>query len=560
MSTQEPENKQRPYYVLYIPGGVLWGIMPLVMSRFLEDITQLPLSKQFNMFAGSSTGSIILGGLNLPKQTGSTEPKYSAADVLDFYKTIGPHIFPRRKAYYERQLVMDVFKLTHELLRETLDVFADKLDDAINFVINRAGARLHEMSGKKGVYKSGDWQIFRTVNKRLITPVNKRIGKGIDYLLAASRYDIGVLRRALDATFRHGDSKERVKLPETLISHHVTAMNVTRNDPAIFFHYKNPETGETEYVSDPDFDLDDLSTASSAAPTIFEVHQARNGDHYTDIAFFDTPQTCINSLHGQTKEKLNIRLVMLGTGKVDQEIDVKRLNSMLFLQQLIGRLGRHLLGLPQRFIMKRDLLSLKQSLGAENVIEIDYQVNHYDLHKKHANDPRVQRIAGHLGLNLNDRDHMAEIARLENHNLFDSSPEAISTLINTGWDMVWENLDTILPLARDLVRNSQGMGHISAEEADSRINLIEHFMAAADPAAEAVTPPSLNDFKISKSTCKQWLTFEEVRKRDLSEKFRYLARRAIGRESDFIPPPPHVIDASRKPKDKTPDDPGSRPK
>ena len=97
-------------------------------------------------------------------------------------------------------------------------------------------------------------------------------------------------------------------------------------------------------------------------------------------------------------------------------------------------------------------------------------------------------------------------------------------------------------------------------QADSRINLIEHFMAAADPAAEAVAPPSLNDFKISKSACKQWLPFEEVRKRNLSEKFRYLARRAIGRESDFIPPPPHVIDASRKPKDKTPDDPGSRPK
>ncbi|MBI2233737.1 MAG: phospholipase, partial [Micavibrio aeruginosavorus] len=398
-------------------------------------------------------------------------------------------------------------------------------------------------------------------NKHMITPINKRIGKSIDFLLAASRYDIGVLRRALDATFRHSDTKERIKLQETLISHHVTAMNVTRNDPAIFFHYKNPETGKTEHVSDPDFDLDDLSTASSAAPTIFEVHQARNGDHYTDIAFFDTPQTCINSLHGQTNEKLDIRLVMLGTGKVDQEIDVKRLNSMLFLQQLIGRLGRHLLGLPQRFIMKRDLISLKQSLGAENVIEIDYQVNRFDLHKKHEKDPRVQRLASHLGINLHDRDYIAEIARLETHNLFDSSPEAIETLVKTGWDMVWDNLDTILPLAKDLVRNSQSMGHISTEEADSRISLIEHFMAAADPAQEAVRPPSLDDFKISKSKCKQWLTFEEVHKRDLSEKFRYLARRAIGRESDFIPPPPHVIDASRKSKkDKTPDDPGNRPK
>ncbi|AEP09918.1 patatin-like phospholipase family protein [Micavibrio aeruginosavorus] len=537
MSNRDNTDHQEPQdYVLYVPGGVLWGIYPLVVLKFLEDLTQLPVSKQFNNFAGSSTGAVALGGLNIPKSKGSTEPRYSAADALEFYKVVGRRTFPPRSAYYERQLIMDLVKLGHEFTREIVWMAFEKTDALLSAGVNGAGRLMNRLKRSTTPYEPFILKPMRFLHNTLIRPVDNAVERGINHLLAKSRYDINVLREALDTAYRFEDTNEPVKLNETIVSHHVTSMNVTRNEPAIFFHFKD-ETGTTRHVSHPDMDIVDLTCASSAAQTIFQLYKASNENHYCDIAHFDTPQTPINSYQGRMQKNKNIKLIMIGTAKRDAEIDVQRLNGMLFLQQLIGRLGAHLLGLPQRFILQRDLMNLRQNLGADNVVVIDKSMSKDTLRGQVLSNPRLINAAAHFGVDLRARSQISHQDRTPSPDLFDSRDDNIEKMESFGWDMVWENIDTLVPLAKELVENAALRGHITNDRASEIIRGIDKIYPMNE-SAMAHDHDNDNTPAPEPSKPSKWLQFDERAPTTLRQSITGLFNRIVQRDKYTPPPPP----------------------
>lgn len=534
---KKPEETLQKYYILHVPGGGLWGILPIVTLKFMETMTRLPLSKQFNMSSGSSTGSIPLTALNIPRSIDSTEPRYSADDILDFYKSIGPRIFPARKNYYVRQMVMDLTKLAHDFFTALTVVTASRLDTLVDFCVNKSKRFVHDLLGRKKTFEPVNTSLFRNIHKWAFTPVNNRIKKSIDYLIEESRYDISVLARILDATMRYEDTDDRVKFGKTLISHHVTAHNLTRDEPAIFFHFKDPESGKTQFLSDEDMDLDSIVLGSCAAQTIFKSPTLRNGETYVDIADFDTVRTPISSLDRHANQKLDVKLVTIGTGQTYKQIDVESMNSMLFLQQMINDLGGYLFGIRKRYINKMADMDLQYRLGAQNIIKVDIPAIQESLKPDYLNDPRVPEIAKFMDIDLND----LTTAELPSSDLFDSRPENMKRLETLGWIMALKNLDTLMPLCRELVENAVAMGHIDQEAAQERIRLIDHFNAAAKDNSEVYIPTAHTYGPVKKH---HWFTFEEIRQRTMGEKLKFLFRRAVGLPTDPVHPrPPSPDDA-----------------
>ncbi len=70
----------KPFYILAIDGGGFRGIFAAHILARMEEEWGIDWHKQFDMFAGTSTGSILAAGLvcGLP-----------ASELVGFYKTHG---------------------------------------------------------------------------------------------------------------------------------------------------------------------------------------------------------------------------------------------------------------------------------------------------------------------------------------------------------------------------------------------------------------------------------------------------------------------------------------
>lgn len=79
--------------VLSIDGGGIRGIIPAIILTEIENRTHEPISKLFNLIAGTSTGGIL--ALGIVKPNGKGMPQYSANQLVDLYETNGKEIFSR---------------------------------------------------------------------------------------------------------------------------------------------------------------------------------------------------------------------------------------------------------------------------------------------------------------------------------------------------------------------------------------------------------------------------------------------------------------------------------
>lgn len=84
------EKKKTPFRILAIDGGGNRGIIPSIILMRLEQITGKHPTELFDLFVGTSTGSIIAAVLTTPntvaeKTQDSPKWKYSAKDLLDVY-------------------------------------------------------------------------------------------------------------------------------------------------------------------------------------------------------------------------------------------------------------------------------------------------------------------------------------------------------------------------------------------------------------------------------------------------------------------------------------------
>lgn len=110
-----------PFKILTLDGGGLRGVFSATLLAAFEDRVRQPLHSFFDLIVGTSTGGIIALGL------GAGLP---ARDLLSFYVSKGPSIFPSEK--WPRRLVRLVSSLVNpkhslaQLDTVLLDVFGDR--------------------------------------------------------------------------------------------------------------------------------------------------------------------------------------------------------------------------------------------------------------------------------------------------------------------------------------------------------------------------------------------------------------------------------------------------
>jgi patatin-like phospholipase/acyl hydrolase len=86
------ENKVR---VLAIDGGGIRGIIPAALLAEIERRTGRPVSRLFDLMAGTSTGGILVLALAKPQKEGCRAPAHSAEEMVEFYDRLGPKIFSK---------------------------------------------------------------------------------------------------------------------------------------------------------------------------------------------------------------------------------------------------------------------------------------------------------------------------------------------------------------------------------------------------------------------------------------------------------------------------------
>lgn len=79
--------------ILSIDGGGIRGIIPITLLAQIEKMTGKPISKTFDLIAGTSIGGIIALMLTVPDA--NNKPKYSALDIKNFYIKFGKSVFKK---------------------------------------------------------------------------------------------------------------------------------------------------------------------------------------------------------------------------------------------------------------------------------------------------------------------------------------------------------------------------------------------------------------------------------------------------------------------------------
>ncbi|CAE7771549.1 PLP2 [Symbiodinium sp. CCMP2592] len=97
-----------PYNILSVDGQGVEDVMPAVLLSELQLRLHKPLSEVFQLMAGTSTGSLIIGGLATPTEEG--KPRYSACDIVELYVFRGKQVVPQ----VAQQLLKDMTSWAEE--------------------------------------------------------------------------------------------------------------------------------------------------------------------------------------------------------------------------------------------------------------------------------------------------------------------------------------------------------------------------------------------------------------------------------------------------------------
>jgi len=87
--------------VLSLSGGGYRGLIEAYILNYLEHKMQEPIYNKFDIIAGTSTGSILAGGLSVGK---------SAEELLQFYLELGPKVFAKPTISYRVRSVFGLHK------------------------------------------------------------------------------------------------------------------------------------------------------------------------------------------------------------------------------------------------------------------------------------------------------------------------------------------------------------------------------------------------------------------------------------------------------------------
>lgn len=84
--------------ILSIDGGGIRGIIPATILASIEERTGKPISRLFDLIAGTSTGGILTFGLTKPNSSG--QPEFTAQQLCKLYERDIPHIFRNPQSWW----------------------------------------------------------------------------------------------------------------------------------------------------------------------------------------------------------------------------------------------------------------------------------------------------------------------------------------------------------------------------------------------------------------------------------------------------------------------------
>src|SRR5918911_2084162 len=79
--------------VLSIDGGGIRGLLPATLVGEIEARTGKATHELFELMVGTSVGGITVMGLTVPDGKDPRRPRYSAAELVEFYAEDAPRIF-----------------------------------------------------------------------------------------------------------------------------------------------------------------------------------------------------------------------------------------------------------------------------------------------------------------------------------------------------------------------------------------------------------------------------------------------------------------------------------
>jgi len=95
----------KPFHILSLDGGGIKGVFPAAFLAELERISGLRVLDRFDLIAGTSTGGILALGLGMG---------FTAKQMLDFYLTHGPRIFPTSQWRWQLQNWKSLFRYRYD--------------------------------------------------------------------------------------------------------------------------------------------------------------------------------------------------------------------------------------------------------------------------------------------------------------------------------------------------------------------------------------------------------------------------------------------------------------
>ncbi|XP_028808768.1 patatin-like protein 1 [Neltuma alba] len=122
MSKLPPSAYGKVVTILSIDGGGVRGIIPAIILRYLEEQLQIfdenaRIADYFDVIGGTSTGGLITALLATPDK--SQRPKFTAQDIVDFYKNEAKRIFPEPSWTRKIETFFNKPKYDGKYLRET---------------------------------------------------------------------------------------------------------------------------------------------------------------------------------------------------------------------------------------------------------------------------------------------------------------------------------------------------------------------------------------------------------------------------------------------------------
>jgi len=351
MAEGKEDEKKRTVFILYIPGGGMLGLLPLIILQRLEELTETPAIELFQVTEGVSIGGGIVAVMNIRDPENPTKPKFNCTDIFNLTCKNGPKFFydiPNRN--FKMGAAIATGAIQDKLDPLKLDAFIiDEINSLLSKLDKTAPAdEKHSLNEIKEL-SCRQWYTKNTQKKAMIlcekfsnrNPTLSDI-TGDLYGLISTRRASGLLsiafKRAVMSTaekvqswakdFRfdpavpqktYKDLIGDMRMSDSLRTVYISANNRTSKEIIPFFCRKDdlfsldPDTPST--TSKNNHKMYDAIMAVIANPLAFPPHTTEDGIPCDDRATLHMPLlNYINDLLKHKPENTTLKLVTLSTG------------------------------------------------------------------------------------------------------------------------------------------------------------------------------------------------------------------------------------------------------